>query len=289
MQNNFIMIDESYLDKVFLRDKWISFLKTDNCIGKYLKEGFYWESDTIEQCIRDNYIKGTNIVDLGAHIGTTSLMMSEFLSENCKIYSFEPIYHDILKKNVFENSLQNKIITYPFGISNSEDTYKIPKINYNVTANFGSVTILQGKKTPNRYYLTKDFQDSPITYTFDEGLHGFYPNKETEEFVLVNGVKYKILNKEALDISELTFIPMRTLDSFQFENVGLIKIDVEDMELFALEGAIELIKKCKPNIVIEIHNINKLVSSNVFKKMQEIGYNISLIKGASHDYLMTTN
>lgn len=282
------MIDESHLDKVFLRDKWIYFLKSDNCIGKYLKEGVYWESGTVGECIKENYVKGTNIIDLGAHIGTTSLMMSEVLSEKCKIHAFEPIYQDILKKNVVENNLQNKINIYPFGISNKQETYKIPKINFGAHVNFGSVTIIQGNKTPHKYHVTEEFEDKD--FHFREGLEGYYvrPDKENDEFVFIHGVKHKVLKKEELNMSELTFIPMRTLDSFHLENVSLIKIDVEDMEIFALEGAIELIQKCKPTIIIEIHNLVEFVKSTIFAKMQTLGYKISLIEGASHDYLLTT-
>lgn len=282
------MIKESHLDKVFLRDKWIYFLKSDNCIGQYLKEGIYWESDTVGECIKEYYVKGTNMIDLGAHIGTASLMMSEVLSEKCKIHAFEPIYQDILKINVEENNLQKKITIYPFGISNKQETYKIPKINFEAHVNFGSVTIIQGDKTPNKYHVTKEFEDS--AFHFHEGLEGYYPrpDKEKNEFVFIRGVKHKVIKKEEMKISELTFIPMRTLDSFQFENVSLIKIDVEDMEIFALEGAIELIKKCKPTIIIEIHHLDEFAKSNIFAKMQTLGYKISLIKNASHDYLLTT-
>lgn len=42
-----------------------------------------------------------------------------------------------------------------------------------------------------------------------------------------------------------------TLDSFGFDNVGLIKIDVEGSELDVLAGAIETIRACRPIILLE--------------------------------------
>ena len=45
---------------------------------------------------------------------------------------------------------------------------------------------------------------------------------------------------------------LRTLDSFGFENVSLIKIDVEGHENQVLAGAANLIRASKPAILIEI-------------------------------------
>lgn len=46
-------------------------------------------------------------------------------------------------------------------------------------------------------------------------------------------------------------VPMRTLDSFGFEAVDFIKIDVEGVECAVIRGGEQTIKACKPNIVIE--------------------------------------
>lgn len=52
----------------------------------------------------------------------------------------------------------------------------------------------------------------------------------------------------------------RSLDSFGFKNVGLIKIDVEGMQRPVLEGAADLIADCKPAICIEINERDDDVS-----------------------------
>ena len=46
-------------------------------------------------------------------------------------------------------------------------------------------------------------------------------------------------------------VPMRTLDSFGLEGVGLIKIDVEGYELEVLKGAVETIERCSPILYVE--------------------------------------
>ena len=46
-------------------------------------------------------------------------------------------------------------------------------------------------------------------------------------------------------------IEMRTLDSFGFDDVDFIKIDVEGYELPVVRGARETILRCRPNVVVE--------------------------------------
>jgi len=48
-----------------------------------------------------------------------------------------------------------------------------------------------------------------------------------------------------------TDIPVETLDSFVFDDVDFVKVDVEGYELKVLQGAVQTIDKHKPMIVIE--------------------------------------
>ena len=52
-------------------------------------------------------------------------------------------------------------------------------------------------------------------------------------------------------------IQIRTLDSFDFKNVGFIKIDVEGHELAVLNGAKATIERERPNFLIEIEERHK--------------------------------
>lgn len=49
-------------------------------------------------------------------------------------------------------------------------------------------------------------------------------------------------------------VEVRTLDSQEFENVGLIKIDTQGHELRILKGGIQTLQKNKPVVVFEINN-----------------------------------
>lgn len=77
---------------------------------------------------------------------------------------------------------------------------------------------------------------------------------------------------------------MKTIDSFQFKNVGFIKIDVEGSEKLVLYGAKNTIKKHRPYILfetkkelskemIEMLNIpNKIINFNIFEYCKKLNY-----------------
>lgn len=47
-------------------------------------------------------------------------------------------------------------------------------------------------------------------------------------------------------------VEARTLDSYTFDHVGLMKIDVEGHELAVLAGARETLDRCRPNLIVEL-------------------------------------
>lgn len=67
-------------------------------------------------------------------------------------------------------------------------------------------------------------------------------------------------------------VSMKTLDSFKFENIGLIKIDTEGYEFPILLGAKETIERCKPRIVIEVHPPYEQQILIIEKLMKRMGY-----------------
>ncbi|WP_341237313.1 FkbM family methyltransferase [uncultured Limnobacter sp.] len=75
------------------------------------------------------------------------------------------------------------------------------------------------------------------------------------------------------DIVRDQVVPLKTLDSFAFESVKLIKIDVEGHELSVIEGAINTIVTSKPVLLIEIEQRhNKKPISDIFHRIENFGY-----------------
>jgi len=89
------------------------------------------------------------------------------------------------------------------------------------------------------------------------------------------------------------YVDVKTLDSFQCENIAVIKIDVQGYEPKVLDGAINTIKKYKPVIFIEIaeselqiYNFNE---KDVFNRLEALGYTYKKVHEAEHlyDYVAT--
>jgi FkbM family methyltransferase len=78
-------------------------------------------------------------------------------------------------------------------------------------------------------------------------------------------------------------VVVRTLDSMDIDNVGLIKMDVEDNELYVLKGATKTLEKSGyPKILFESNRDNRAL----FEYLQtEIGYKVIQITGVSNMFL----
>lgn len=218
-----------------IRNKKINYLKNDTCIGKHIELGLYWEEWMLNYLVK-YYIKGSNMIDIGGNIGTTSMLMSEILTENNFIYTFEPIYYDVIYKNIFDNNLQDKIKVYPCGLSNNNNSIFINNINYDNKINYGAVSL------------------------------------ENEELTKIN-------NNNKLELI------IKKLDDFNLNNISLIKIDVENMEIKVLQGAINILKKNRPTLLLECHIIDEFLFSDIWKVMKdELNYKYIKINNLN-DYI----
>lgn len=78
-----------------------------------------------------------------------------------------------------------------------------------------------------------------------------------------------------LENKEYDLYPVKTkvLDSFEFsEKIGFIKIDVEGHELSVIQGAVKLLRKDKPNLLIEIKRLDSSTVDETFEYLHELGY-----------------
>ena len=100
----------------------------------------------------------------------------------------------------------------------------------------------------------------------------------TESFINMNIVQgntgHSHINKESFGHGT---IPLKTLDSFNFTNVDMIKIDVEGFEEEILAGAMGTIKLNKPILVIEQQKHeyqDDMIDTPAIKILQSWGYNV---------------
>ena len=82
--------------------------------------------------------------------------------------------------------------------------------------------------------------------------------------------------------SEKRSVEVKTLDSFGFTDVDLIKIDVEGHEYSVLEGSLSTIRRCKPILLLEIEqrHISRPIE-DVFNLVLKQGYEGFFLLGRS--------
>ncbi len=117
------------------------------------KYGFYYcyspYNVTIDECYNEYSIDGIDkndvVLDLGANVGGFAIRVSN----KCKyVISVEPLYHEILKRNIIKNKIVN-IEIIPWAVGNGKV----------ITINYDGPTIIQ-------------------THTFEDIIDkiGYYPN-----------------------------------------------------------------------------------------------------------------
>lgn len=108
----------------------ITLYKNDVYIGSDFKNGEYWDIDTLLKLSK--YIDPKrNILEIGGHCGTSSIVYSSFLDNTQKLYVYEPQYnmYNLLVQNINQNNLQNKIIPNNLGVFCFEGNGKMNNID----------------------------------------------------------------------------------------------------------------------------------------------------------------
>ena len=108
----------------------ITLYKNEIYIGNTFKSGGYWDEDSLIKLKK--YINPErNILEIGGHCGTSTVVYSSFLNNDKKIFVYEPqrnIYN-LLVKNINQNNLQHKIIPNNLGVFCYEGNGKMNNID----------------------------------------------------------------------------------------------------------------------------------------------------------------
>jgi len=188
-----------------------------------------------------------------------------------------------------------KMSASKFGISFIEDTpdnllhevylrhiYDIPgfiptkdEIIIDVGANVGDTSIYWAK-----LYGAKVLAFEPLSESFEImraniSLNGLDDLITPYNLALGDGTDISFnmsgyMMKYSMD--SLKKIKTERLDNFNFNNISMIKIDVEGFELHVLRGAIETIKRNKPRIIIETHS--KELRKRTNEILSSVGYSL---------------
>lgn len=95
----------------------ITLYKNEMYIGNEMKRGKYWDEDTLLKL--KSYINpNRNILEIGGHCGTSSIVYASFLNNQSKVFVYEPQLnmYNLLVQNIKQNNLENKIIPHNMGV-----------------------------------------------------------------------------------------------------------------------------------------------------------------------------
>jgi FkbM family methyltransferase len=196
-----------------------------------------WDEEIVNEVL-NNYIEGTDILDIGANIGLITLGITKKAKERNinlgNIHCFECDTHlfNLLESNV---SSLNNVNLYPFAVAQKELLCNLSLLDSNQGCNHIYSTIDEKEKT-NYDYSMLFYQDAH--------------QKRNNVFILgtaLDNISYNFKNK-----------------------ISIVKIDVEGFELNVLNGAKKLILEHRPIIIVEIYK--KINFELVLRFFEEINY-----------------
>jgi len=248
------------LEKIQIDEFNINFIKNDTAITFYCKsENKLWE-DWLEKYIKECYIDNTNMIDIGANIGTSTLTMSRYISKKCKIYSFEPVYYKILEMNIIENNLSEIVEIYPIGLSNKEEILKGGEIDFNQKANYGFTTLENLEKSDedcryNIYLKTLDSLNLPNISFIKLDVEGC-------ERIVLEGAINTILKFTPTFLIEIWSTSVNAIQKFK-KNSSEIKKQFDIFEFFFNLGYISFPITPKSDDFLFIHYKKKEILNKV--------------------------
>lgn len=191
----------------------VSVIKNDEYIGRAIANGREWDG-WMRKDIREHYVPGTEILDIGANIGYNTLMFSDY----GPVHAFEPIFHPLVTQNCEQNDLQHQVTVHGIALSNVAHEAKMyfPHATPDGLVNFGGSSMI--------------------------------PDEHDSEFPIT--------------------VQCKTLDEVYHGTPSVVKIDVEGHEMEVLRGAVGVLEKHKPAILIEIIHDD----GEIKKFLKNIGY-----------------
>lgn len=135
--------DASDLSVIEMRGKKVNLLRFGLTLTNFFfVKKVWWEIDLLDT-FKKYYIPHTNMIDIGANIGSHTLLMSEIISDDSVIFSFEPVYGDIVQRNIIDNNLQDKVCLFTQGLGKKNENITINVMDRMKPNNFGMVSIVK--------------------------------------------------------------------------------------------------------------------------------------------------
>jgi len=188
----------------------------------------------------------------------------------------------------------------------AETFIKSDKIFLDIGAHVGTYTIVCAPKAKHTY----SFECSPKTFCYlaaNIALHRLEERvspvpyavgamEGTIDYIVRSedggGNGIKVLNDADSGLRKIP-ISVKTLDSFELNTIGFIKIDVEGAEIDVLKGGARTLERNNyPPILFESwgewkQDVSQALRADLFAHFRSLGYNIQEITGARDTFLAT--
>ena len=222
----------------FGRCYWL--LAHDNLQGpRFSGNNVYYQGNN-SRLIRTIYPKAKRIIDVGANVGNNTIAYGEWAEV---VESFEPTPTTLkmLKANIAIAQQQKLKGVYWRGTDQEGDLYR-------------------DEDSKSGWYIHKGVHQS-MDITAQINIHEVAATNRNEGTIDIldhtdhGGHNHVVLDSDKVKLREsqnLVPVPARTLDSYNFEHVDCIKIDVEGSELLVMQGAKDTIERCRPSVQVEI-------------------------------------
>ena len=222
----------------FGRCYWL--LAHDNLQGpRFSGNNVYYQGNN-SRLIRTIYPNAKRIIDVGANVGNNTIAYGEWAEV---VESFEPTPTTLkmLKANIAIAQQQKLKGVYWRGTDQEGDLYR-------------------DEEAKAGWYIHKGIHQS-MDITAQINIHEVAATNRNEGTIDIldhtdhGGHNHVVLDSDNVKLREsqnLVPVPARTLDSYNYEVVDCIKIDVEGSELLVMQGAKDTIDRCRPSVQVEI-------------------------------------
>lgn len=175
----------------------ITLMQNEAYIGNEFRMNRYWEEDIMMK-VKQYIPVDRNILEIGAHCGTSSIVYASYINQENKLFAYEPqgvMYH-LLVQNITQNNLQDRIIPFHQGVF----CYKGVGNMNNIDLDGGGGNVMQ-RYTEEQHIgcnfggITLGKEGEPISLTtMDDMNHsniGFIhcDAQGSENFIFSNGTK----------------------------------------------------------------------------------------------------
>ena len=144
----FPVIDEGNHINTFITPHGkVSLLANDAIIVGEYRKGNYWDIEGL-QMLKQYIDPNRNILEIGGHCGTDTIVYASYLNESSKLFVYEPQkrLYDVLVKNIQQNNLSDKVM------HNNKAVF-----SYSGTGTMDAIDLDTHSQVSNRYTTEKQY------------------------------------------------------------------------------------------------------------------------------------